>query len=317
MNKIVLSMGIIFFLIGASVVSSTGYIAIEPNPSGIYFIMGSPTVLLDENFSGTFPPEGWETRTFDQNNSICCDSEPPCVRWNYSKMGQYSDDYITSKAIDASNYEKCIIKFYLGAHFYLSSLYVYLDYRKNETSPWINIKQWYDPFSEDCDYYEFEITYGPEGCGEALQLNWSAIGYYYELLTICIDDVTILGIPINIPPDKPIIDGPLNGRPGVEYEYTFNATDPNDDAVMYSIDWGDNNTEWTEYGDSGVEFALKHTWEVSGKYTIKAQAIDIHGAESEWTEFPITIPRDKAIVNSLLLLFLDRFPLLERLLNIL
>ena len=28
---------------------------------------------------------------------------------------------------------------------------------------------------------------------------------------------------------------------------------------MYIVDWGDNNTEWAEYGDSGEEISLKHT----------------------------------------------------------
>ena len=64
---------------------------------------------------------------------------------------------------------------------------------------------------------------------------------------------------------------------------------------MYNIDWGDGDTDWTEYGDSGTEVTLKHTWTSQGTYTIKAQAVDFYGAESEWTEFSITIPRDKAI----------------------
>jgi parallel beta-helix repeat protein len=120
----------------------------------------------------------------------------------------------------------------------------------------------------------------------------------------------------NVPPDKPLIKGPLWGKPGDEYTYTFNATDINDDAVMYNIDWGDGDTEWTEYGDSGVEIILKHTWEASGKYTIKAQAIDIHGAESEWAEFVVSMPRDKATNNQFMFLrMLERFPLLQNLLE--
>jgi hypothetical protein len=309
MKKTVLVIGIIFFLIGASVVSSTGKIAKGSNPSDIYNKMDSQDVLLDENFSGTFPPEGWRTISFDQNNSSCCDSEPPCIRCN-SSLPSHQEPYITSKAIDASNYKKCIIKFYLGGNFYSQGLYVYLKYRRNETSPWINIKQW-GYMDDDCDYYEFEITYGPEGCGEALQLNWSAIGYYYLLSTICIDDVKIFGIPINNPPSKPTIDGPLSGKPNTEYEFTFISTDPEGDAVMYNVDWGDGDTEWTEYGDSGVEVILKHTWTSQGTFIIKAQAVDIYGTESDWAEFSITIPRDKTTYNVLFWSLIEKFPLLE------
>ena len=314
MNKTILILGIISLLIGASVVSSTGYIAIESNPSDIYFKMDPPIVLLDENFSGTFPPDGWETGFFGQNNSTCCDSEPPCARGEYS--GGYYDDFMMSKAIDASNYERCIIKFYFGAHPpYGSNIAVYLKYRRNETSPWIDITPWTYPIDDVCDYYEIEITYDPEGCGEALQIIWQYLGWYsYFFNNTCIDDVTILGIPINNPPEAPLIDGPPSGKVDVEYEYTFNATDPEGDPVMYFIDWGDNDTEWTEFSDSGEEITLKHSWIEEGEYIIKAKAKDINDAESDLSEFEIEIPRTRASYYHCFEWLLERFPILERLL---
>jgi hypothetical protein len=116
----------------------------------------------------------------------------------------------------------------------------------------------------------------------------------------------------NSPPDRPEIDGPLKGKPGIEYEYTFNSTDLNEDPVMYIVEWGDGFTEWTEYCDSGEEIPLRHTWNEKGNYTIKAKAIDINGAESGWTYFVIEIPRARATSY---LWFLKCFPLLERLLG--
>jgi len=120
----------------------------------------------------------------------------------------------------------------------------------------------------------------------------------------------------NLPPNEPVIFGPICGKPLVEYDFSFNSTDPEGDAVMYIIDWGDNNSEWTEYGDSGEEIILKHNWDVAGKYTIKAKAIDNHNAESGWTEFPITIPRNKAINRPILIILQSHpklFPLLQKL----
>jgi len=312
-----LVLGIIILLISMSVVSYARYNATVSNLSSINSKMVSPTVLLDENFSGTFPPDGWETGFFGQNNSTCCDSEPPCARGKYS--GEYYDSFMKSKAIDASNYEKCIIKFYFGAQGYFPSYFnVYLKYRRNETSPWIDITPWDNPMDELCEYYETEITYDPEGCGEALQIKWEYLGYYYYYLDfLCIDDVTILGIPINNPPEAPTIDGPPSGKVDVEYEYTFNATDPEGDPVMYFIDWGDNDTEWTEFSDSGEEITLKHSWIEEGDYIIKAKAKDINDAESDLSEFEVTIPRTRATFNSFFIWFLERFPLLERLLNLL
>jgi parallel beta-helix repeat protein len=121
---------------------------------------------------------------------------------------------------------------------------------------------------------------------------------------------------LNSPPDKPKIYGPISGRPGVEYGYTFNAIDPNNDAVRFIIDWGDGDTEWTEYCDSGEFFNLTHTWNATGKYNIKAKAEDEHGAESDWGTRSVTIPRNKIIYRPFLNLLQchpNLFPLLQKL----
>jgi hypothetical protein len=316
LNK-ALVIGIFILLIGMSVVSSARYNATVYNLSRINSKMDSPTVLLDENFSGTFPPEGWETETYDQYNLTCCDSEPPCTRWNFSFQGPY---YITSKAIDANNYEKCIIKFYFGAQWLINSYTtVYLKYRRNETSPWIDITPYkYNLDGVECDYYETEITYDPKGCGEALQINWSCIAYYYAIIYICIDDVKIFGIPINNPPEAPTIDGQLSGKPDKEYEYIFNATDTDGDDVKYYISWGDNNTEWTGFNASGTDVMVKHKWTEDGTYNITAKAEDIHGAQGPEGTLTVTMPKNRAFnLNFNLLNWLfDRFPFLERLLTL-
>jgi len=122
----------------------------------------------------------------------------------------------------------------------------------------------------------------------------------------------------NNPPDAPVISGPISGKPNRNYEFSLNATDPNNDSVMYIIDWGDDINEWTEYSDSGDKIILSHIWEVSGKYTIKAQAIDIHGSESDWGELQVTMPKDKAI-NRPILNWLQShhnlFPLIQKLIQ--
>lgn len=113
---------------------------------------------------------------------------------------------------------------------------------------------------------------------------------------------------VNQPPDAPMINGPNNGKPGKSYDYTFKATDPDSDPVMYIIDWGDDNTEWTEYGDSGEEFTISHTWDENGVYTITAKAKDIHGAESDLATRTVTMPRTRLITYRLLLSLFELFP---------
>jgi hypothetical protein len=95
----------------------------------------------------------------------------------------------------------------------------------------------------------------------------------------------------NQPPDAPTIDGQTRGKVGKEYEYTFNATDPNDDDVKYCIDWGDNTTEWTRYNPSGTDVKVKHTWSKKGDYTIRAKAVDVYDAESGWGTLDVTMPK--------------------------
>jgi hypothetical protein len=117
----------------------------------------------------------------------------------------------------------------------------------------------------------------------------------------------------NLPPDTPTIDGPQFGDVGVEYEYTFNAVDPNGDDVQYFIDWGDTKTEWTDFNVSGTDVTVSHNWSEKGTYTIKVKAKDVFDAESYWARLTVTMPRNKILTSSLLLRFLEKIPLLERL----
>ena len=121
---------------------------------------------------------------------------------------------------------------------------------------------------------------------------------------------------INKPPNTPIIDGPNNGITNNEYNFTFNSTDPDDDDILeYVIDWGDGTEEVTISGPfaSGEKVTSNHCWTIQKTFTIKAKAKDINGAESNWSEFEVTIPRTKTTINSLFHWLLERFPILKRL----
>ena len=120
----------------------------------------------------------------------------------------------------------------------------------------------------------------------------------------------------NDPPVKPSIDGETSGKAGVSYPYTFETNDPEGLQVWYYIEWGDgSNTGWIGPYDSDEAITESHSWSIQGNYIIKAKAKDIFDAESDWAEFPITMPRDKSTNNMLLLSLFERFPLLQRLLN--
>jgi parallel beta-helix repeat protein len=105
------------------------------------------------------------------------------------------------------------------------------------------------------------------------------------------------------PPDAPIITGPAVGAIGEELTYCINqVVDPEDDDVLVFWDWDDGNTtDWQGPYPSGTQVCENHTWTEAGTYIIRAKLIDIHGAESDWGSFTVTIysqqPPEKPIIT--------------------
>ena len=183
----------------------------------------------------------------------------------------------------------------------------------------------YDP-DGNITLYEWDWdndgTYDESHTNPTTTHSWAAEGHYQVTLRVT-DNVKIKGkktktiIIDNEPPGPPTIDGPTSGKPDVEYTYTFVSIDPNDQDVKYYIDWGDGDKGWTEeYYNSGEAIQFSHTWKNKGKYTIISQAMDSQGYKSSYSTLDVRMPRDKIIVNSLFIWFLERFPLLERLISI-
>jgi len=108
------------------------------------------------------------------------------------------------------------------------------------------------------------------------------------------------------PPGAPDIDGPISGDPGTSYNYKFNSVDPDGDNVKYYIDWGDGNTDETDFNPSGTDVAVSHTWATSGKYTISAYAEDSTGKTSSTSTLQVTMPKEKNVY--LLQRIFERFP---------
>lgn len=97
----------------------------------------------------------------------------------------------------------------------------------------------------------------------------------------------------NISPGTPSTpSGPGFGLVGVSYSYSTAAVDPNNDAVMYTFDWGDGNTSETGYNQSGIPVSMSHDWSMIGSFQVKVMANDVDGASSAWSiPFTVTIAR--------------------------
>ena len=113
---------------------------------------------------------------------------------------------------------------------------------------------------------------------------------------------------INDPPLAPTITGPNKGNPEVEYDWDFSADDPNGDNVKFFIQWGDTTSEWTGETGSGTPITASHTYAEEGDYTITAKAQDAYGLEGPEKTKTISMPRNRALTNTLFLQFLQQFP---------
>jgi len=119
-------------------------------------------------------------------------------------------------------------------------------------------------------------------------------------------------------PKKPSISGPKEGKPGIEYEYTFKSTSPLGKDVFYYIDWGDQmNTGWLGPYSSGKEVQLKHSWRRDDAFKIRVKTKDVSDLWGPWGEFDVVVSnsRDKAVYNTFFLKILDQFPLLGEFLS--
>jgi hypothetical protein len=155
----------------------------------------SSSTLMWEDFSGSFPPEGWETDSFIQCNDSCS-PDPPCACLYKYNQGENSSAYITSKPVDASEYKRLSLRFYFAANMgYPQYCNFYVKVRMNESSPWKDVTPWEKPLGEEMEGDLFEIDFYGFGdkLGEAFQIKWEFIGYYYYYNWFILDSINLEG----------------------------------------------------------------------------------------------------------------------------
>jgi hypothetical protein len=116
------------------------------------------------------------------------------------------------------------------------------------------------------------------------------------------------------------IDGPSSGSKEISYNFTFTATDPDNDDISFIVDWGDGIQETAGPFESGVPSIANHTWNEKETYEITAKAVDGFGGEGPEGSFTITIPRNRAVtytsIYQLIQKYLLTFPIIKNLLGL-
>lgn len=133
-----------------------------------------------------------------------------------------------------------------------------------------------------------------------------------------------IGIPLdNKPPLKPEVKGPKRCLPYQSIQITSNTTDPDGDEICYYFLYNDSYY-WPErtirripengYLPSGTEVKFVFYGDSFFEEIIRVKVRDIHGYDSEESVIKIN-PRTRSIYNFNWLDFLERFPILDRLLD--
>jgi len=142
-----------------------------------------------------------------------------------------------------------------------------------------------------CYLSAFTVHAGNEGALYICNLSTGAttkIGTFGSVPT----QITGFVIPyvLNYPPDTPKITGPISGKAGTSYEYSFVSVNLDGDENSYYVEWDDGTiTNWTTFLPSGIPYHENHTWVQKGTYKIRAKAKDVYNVESEWGELTVII----------------------------
>lgn len=99
-----------------------------------------------------------------------------------------------------------------------------------------------------------------------------------------------------ITPEAP--SGPSTGKLGETYTFEASTTDPDGDKIKYVFDWGDETQTETDFVNSGQTASASHAWKSGAKFEVRVKAVDINGAESDWSPPAyINIEGERGTVN--------------------
>jgi len=140
--------------------------------------------------------------------------------------------------------------------------------------------------------YAWTFGDGTSGSGVIANHAFQQSGSYIVTLIVTDDDgatdeatSTVLIKEPNRVPLLPTLKGPQHGHYLIDYQYAFNADDPDNDAVRYLINWGDGSSSISPYFKDERVIMTSHHWNTLGFYTITLIAEDENHGQSQ----PVTL----------------------------
>ena len=163
-----------------------------------------------------------------------------------------------------------------------------------------NASESYDP-DGDITQWLWAFDDGTTGEGTVVQHAYTHPGTYHVLLEVtdnegasASDELVITIVQPNRPPDAPVLNGSLQANQRIPASYVIQATDPDGDALMYIIDWGDTSNQTTTIAyPENSSVTITHTWTSPGYFTLHLKASD------GYTESPTTTVRISVDVHDL------------------
>ncbi|MEO0074012.1 MAG: PKD domain-containing protein [candidate division WOR-3 bacterium] len=93
--------------------------------------------------------------------------------------------------------------------------------------------------------------------------------------------VVVRLLPPNLP-EKP--QGPTFCTTGVNYEYRFRASHPQNDSLWYQIDWGGTVSDWHGPVPADSWYRQSHSFDSIGLYALAVRARDSRGQLTGWSD---------------------------------
>ena len=151
--------------------------------------------------------------------------------------------------------------------------------------------------------YKWDFGDGSKAEGMITQHAYINQGSYTVILTV-IDDAGAMNtittnamiFQQNIPPLKPVILGKTNLESNMDYTYTIQSEDLDDNALTYMIDWGDGS-QHIETILNNASLVISHTWKQYGVFQIQVNVKDTAMATSETSTITIFVGITPIYIN--------------------